>query len=162
MKKIICALLSLVLLCSCSLEKNVRVVNRGLSYKAHIFYFDKEYHILCDVSQQGAEYSVIDGQIKGFGEKADKNGIKVYLGTLEKEIKSKNTSVFELLYDITEFFDTEDYKTENDGGNYFVDVKTDFGKYRYLLTPAGLPISIKDENGNFSAEFYDIALKKVK
>ncbi len=162
MKKIICALLSLVLLCSCSSEKNVRVINRNLSYKAHIFYFDKEYDIFCNVSEQGAEYSVIDGQIKGFKATVNKEGIKVGFGNLEKDTKNKSMSVFSVLYDITEFFDTDEYKTERDGGNYFVDGEMDFGKFRYLLTPAGLPISVRSENGKFSAQFYDIALKKVK
>lgn len=162
MKKIICALLSLVLLCSCSFKENVRVVNRGLSYKAHIFCLDKEYNILCNVSEQGAEYSVIDGQIKGLKATVNKEGIKVSFENLEKDIKSRNMSVFSVLYDITEFFDRDDYKTERNGGNYVAEGETYFGKFRYLLTPSGLPISVNFEKGDFSAQFYDVTLKKAK
>lgn len=162
MKKIICALLSLVLLCSCSSDKNVRVVNRDLSYKAHIFYFGKEYNILCNIGEDYAQYTVEDGQIKGFCVKVSKNGTMAQFENLEKSIKSENKSVFSLLYDITEFFDKEDYKTQNDGGNCFVDGEIDFGKFRYFYTPSGLPISINFENGDFSAQFYDITLKKDK
>ncbi len=160
MKKIICALLSLVLLCSCSSGKNVRAVNRDLSYKAHIFYFGKEYNILCNIDENHAEYTIEDGQIKGLCVKVSKDGIMAEFNNLEKSIQRGNTSVFSVLYDITEFFDSQDYKTQNDGGNCFVDGQIDFGKFRYFYTPSGLPISINFENGNFSAQFYDIVLEK--
>lgn len=162
MKKIICALLILIMLCSCSSSKNIRVVNRNLEYNAHIFYFGKEYKMHCSINETLAEYRVVEGQIKGFGAKVDENGIKVCYANLEKEIKGESNSVFSVMYDITLFFDTEGYKTENDGGNYYVDGQTDFGKFRYILSPSGLPISINFENGDFSADFYDVNLKKVE
>ena len=162
MKKIICALLILVLLCSCSSERNVKVVNRNLSYKAHIFYFGKEIEVICDIGENSAEYAVADGQIKGFTAKVNIDGIKVSFEGLEKDINSENLSVFSILYDVTSFFDGQEYKIQNDGGNYCIDGEIDLGKFRYCYTPSGLPISINFENGVFSANFYDITLKRVK
>ena len=159
MKKIICALLSLVLLCSCSSHKNVRVVNRGLSYKAHIFYYDKEYELLCDVYEDGAKYLCTSGKIEGFGAEVTKNGMTVYYSDMKKEIKTDG-SVFSVLYMLTKFFDGDAYSSQEDGGNYYVDGQTTYGKFRYYFTPAGLPLSVTFENGDFSAEFSYITLQK--
>ena len=162
MKKIICALLSLVLLCSCSSAGNVKVVNRNISYKAHIFYFGKEIDLFCNIKENCAEYTVINGMADGFTAIVDGDGIKVGIEGLEKEMKTQDSAVFSVLYGVTSFFDGQNYKLNNDGGNFFLDGETSFGKFRYSLTPAGLPISLEFENGDFSAKFYDITLKKTK
>jgi hypothetical protein len=153
-------MLCLVLLCSCSSGGNVKVVNRNLSYKAHIFYFGKEIKLSCVISDNGAEYRVVDGQIKDFTVKINDSGTKVVFENLEKDIKTKNESVYSVLYDVTCFFDGEDYEIKNDDGNYRLYGETDFGKFTYFLTPAGLPLSVEFENGDFSANFYDISIEK--
>ena len=160
MKKIICAMLCLVLLCSCSSGGNVKVVNRNLSYKAHIFYFGKEIKLSCVISDNGAEYKVVDGQIKDFTVKINDSGTKVVFENLEKDIKTKNESVYSVLYGVTTYFDKTDYELKKDDGNYKVDGEISFGKFHYFLTPAGLPLSVEFENGDFSANFYDISIEK--
>ncbi len=162
MKKIICALLSLVLLCSCSSGSNVKVENRNLSYKAHIFYFGKQLEIFCKINENSAEYEVLDGNIKGFGATVKNNQVTVKLDGMTKKVADENASVFSILYAVTSFFDTQGYKTESDNGNYCVDGQIDFGKFRYFFTQAGLPISVNFENEDFFANFYDVTLEKVE
>ena len=60
MKKIICACVCCLLLCSCGKSAaQVKVITKGIAYTAHIFYYDKEYECKAVIDNNGkAEFLI--------------------------------------------------------------------------------------------------------
>ncbi len=163
MKKIICALLSLILLCSCSFRENVQVVNKGLSFKAHIFYSEQEYICSGEISEDmKLTFTVAEGILSGF--------TAVYIGETvslsyegkecEQEYSLFARSLFTPIAEMFRFFESNEYSVEEDDNRYTSIGKTATGQFTLCVSPTGLPISAEFHSSDFSVEFYDVSVKK--
>lgn len=163
MKKFICVFLSLVLLCSCSSGTDVQVVNRGLNFKAHIFYLSEEY--VCSVSIDGdgtATFKTEEGILSGFI--AVCQGEKVRLSYEGKESELDNSlfsgSVFVPIAEMFSYFNSNTCGIEEEDNNYFVKGETSAGQFTLFVSPAGLPIRANIDDPDFSVDFYDVSVQK--
>lgn len=164
MKKIICVLLSFVFLCSCSAKTDVRVVNKGLSFKAHIFYAQKEYYCLVNISEDmTAAFEFDSGILKGLTAvcKAD----SVTLAYKDKQSKRMPEEVsnafFAEIYKAFAFFENNEYTVENEDECFFAQGKTEAGEFRLTVSPSGLPMQISIPLKEIEAQFYDVTLKNT-
>lgn len=163
MKKFICAFLSLILLCSCSSGADVQVVNRGLTFKAHIFYLSDKYVCSGEISRDGVStFKVEEGKICGFtavcnGEKA----VLSYEGKKsEQEYSALEKSFFLPVALMFSYFDSNEYSVEEVDNSFFVKGETSLGEFTLFVSPAGLPISVQFISNGFSVDFYDVAVQK--
>ncbi len=163
MKKIICALICVLTLCSCSSFKDVRVVNKGIDFKAHIFYLSKEYFLSVSMENDGtACFTVTEDKLNSFNVCICNNKVTFCCNGIEceQDVSAVKNSVYTVVYTVFAYFDQYDYKAEKRDGNYFVKGDTSLFDFELLVSPAGLPISAEGED--FSANFYDVTLKNNK
>ena len=162
MKKILCALFCVIFLCGCSDGKMPEAVNRNISYRAHIFYYGKEYECDAEIDGEGrAVYKIKDGLLDGFT--ATYFGDSITLSYAEKQSPQPYSypkgSMLSVLYELNESLDGE-YKTEKKEGQYIISSETTIGKYTLLISGAGLPLSAQLDKEEFYVEFYDVCLIK--
>ena len=163
MKKIICALLSLILLCSCSAKEKVQVINKGLSFKAHIFCSSGEYICACKISEDmKMTFTVVKGRLLGFT--AVYTGDKVSLSYEEKEYEQDTSHFAGLLFtpisEMFRYFENNQYSVEEEDDIYTSVGEIPAGKFTLCVSPAGLPISAEFDFSDCSVEFYDLSVKK--
>ena len=159
MKKIICAFLSLVLLCSCSDTKGIKVQKENIGFRAHIFCASGEY--LCDFyfyENSEVSVSINSGSLNGF--KAFVSGEDIVLSFMGKESKRKvmemENSVFAPIIYAFDYLKGNSYKVEEKDNSYFLFGESRIGKFKMYLAPTGIPIGVEYESNGFSSEFYDV------
>lgn len=160
MKKILCALICVIFLCGCEGAAAPKAVNRNISYRAHIFYYGKEYDCFVVIDGDGrAEYKINDGLLEGFT--ATYFGDSITLSYAEKENPQPYSypkgNMLSVLYELNESLSGE-YKTEKKDGQYVVLSETTLGEYTLFISGAGLPLSAKLDDEEFYVEFYDVSL----
>lgn len=157
MKKFICALLCILFLSGCY-GKSVTPVNKNLTYRAHIFYYDEEYECFVNVGEDGKMTFCIDGgTLDGFTTVFDKDKITCsYLGketTLSKNsYKGALTSIFEMNESLT------DKKAINKSGKCIIEGRTNSGEYTLFLSGTGLPLCAELDGRDFYVDFYDVSI----
>lgn len=159
MKKIICVLLCAICLCSCS-GRTVKLINRGIGFRAHILFSGKEYNCDCIISSEGkGEYQIIDGNLEGFTATVCKENITyTFEGKeilLEKDFKN---SLFYLLYMGLEYFSDKDMKATKSDGRYYLSGEIEGAPFTLQLTEMGLVTEMNIEDLNFSALFSEVTI----
>lgn len=160
MKNFLCAVLCIVLLCSCSSERKVRVINEGVCYTAHIFYGENEFVAWCEAKDNCMEFVTEQG---AEGLRITVNPEKAILRYEEKEIVLLNGeydyAFYKLIYDVNKYFNG-DYKVEERDDVYIVNGKVTEYDFELILSPTGFPIELKIEEIGFFVKYYDILVKK--
>ncbi len=160
MKRIICAVLCVVFLCSCSAKSKVRVVNENVCYAAHIFYGETEYEAWCEVNEECMEVTVEKGAV---GLKISVNNEAAVLNYEQKEITLQkgeyDTAFYKLLFDVNSYFDGE-YTVKEKNDIYTVGGNASGYDFEMTVSPTGFPIELKIDEIGFSVKYYDILLKK--
>ena len=161
MKKFICAFLCVIFLCSCSSKTSVSVVNRNISYRAHIFYYGEEFTCLVSVDNTGrAEYTLSGGALDGFTVCFYENSVTYsYLEKDSPNAYSFCGDMLSALYEMNEYFNNE-YRVKEKDGEYKVSGYTLIGDFEICVSPTGLPLWANLDGEEFYVEFYDVALKK--
>ena len=161
MKKLICVLMCVVFLCGCTEKGSVKAVSDGISYRAHIFYFGKEYDCNVRICDSRAEYTVKGGLLDGFKSIYSDDG--VILQCEDKKSRLYTTlpegCMTGTLFEMNSYLKGE-YETEKKDGEYIVKGYTSLGKFDLKLTKAGLPLSCYLNGEDFYVEFYDVSLIK--
>ena len=163
MKKIICALLSLILLCSCSAKQKVQVINKGLSFKAHIFCSSGEYICSGEISEDmKMTFTISQGKLSGFT--AVYTGEKVSISYEEKEYEQEESffaqSLFTPITEMFRYFENNKYSVGEKDNIYTSVGEIPEGKFVLCVSPAGLPISAEFDFSDYSVEFYNVSVKK--
>ena len=154
MKRIICACICCLLLCSCGKNTaRVTVVTRGISYTAHIFYYDKEYE--CDVKVDSggkAEFLVTKPKnLKDFTLVFENGKITAKYKNLEftPELSAMPQGSFlKELYAVISFFENNSYTVYKHNETFYVKGKADTLDFKLKLSEAGLPLEVE-----FDSEF---------
>lgn len=159
MKKIICAFLSLVLLCSCSNTKGIKVQKENIGFRAHIFCAAGEY--LCDF------YFYENMSVKATVRSESLNGLTVFINGEEavlsfmgkeskRNVKEIENTVFAPIIFAFDYLNSNSYKVEEKDNVYYVLGENSIGEFKMLLAPTGIPIGIEYKTNDFSSEFYDV------
>lgn len=163
MKKIICVFMSLMLLCSCSSKTELKVVNKGISYKTHIFYYGQEYDCYIKTSLDGdMVFTVTNGILAGFSVGfSDKGTTFSYMDkSTENPYPLMKNNLFSYLYEMNCYFDNAQYVVKEDNKSYNVTGKTGLGEFTLWVSPTGLPIGAQLDSSDFTVEFYDVTMEK--
>ncbi|MBE6729373.1 MAG: hypothetical protein E7568_03970 [Ruminococcaceae bacterium] len=163
MKKIICVLLVLLSLAGCGSINAVTPVNRGIAYRAHIFYYGKEYDCDVKIDEQGrAEYRIRDGQLSGLC--LCFYGDKIKYSYMDKEFEESfalNGGMLNTLYEMNESI-SDDCKVEKTDNEWVLNGETANGEYELFLSGGGLPIKACLDGDSFYVDFYDVTLIKCE
>ncbi len=146
MKRIICACVCCLLLCSCGKSASqVSVVTRGISYTAHIFYYDKEYECNAVIDTSGkAEFLVTKPEnLKDFTIVFENGKITAKYKNLEftPELSAMPQGSFlKELYGINVFFENNSYTVYKQGETFYAKGTADTLDFKLTLSEAGLPL----------------------
>ncbi len=149
MKKILCLILFILLLCGCSAKsKNIEPITRGLSFECEINYYNEIYECNVAISEKGE--TKID-----FSSPKEISGLKLlyltdkvtadYYG-LQYDIKTKlpQFSMGDIVYKVF----SQNYDTVfDDDGEYYVENKN--LNCKIYLGATGLPIKIEENSKKF-------------
>ncbi len=163
MKKFICVFMVL-LLCGCTGKASeVKAVTKGLSAKAHIYHYGKEYE--CDIKcQENGEVSFLitspknlkdftiifkDGEVT-----ASYRGLK-YTPALDN---LPSGAVLSEIYGVIEYLQKDEYTVNQKSETFFVKGETGGNDFCFYLTEAGLPLNIVFEKNKFYVVFSEVTL----
>lgn len=140
--KITAFLLAVLFLCACS-KTAVTPVVRGVTFNAHIIYFNKEYLVLTDIDKNGnTVISVVEPQVIS-GAKFVVTGEGAY--TEYKDIKypvnieNAEGAPYFLFGCLT---DAMDKKGQQVGENFIISGKWQDREYEMYLSGSGIPLKI--------------------
>ncbi len=164
MKKIICLLIPIVLLCSCGKKSEVKPQLTGISFDAEIVYYNENYACRCEISKEGNLTAKITEPelLKDFTLRVSRDGITAdYLGITYTPTKGNMpfSGVVDSCYkallecmeeNITANFSNNQYTVKGDC--------EDLG-YTLHLSPTGLPQKLLLPDERFSVNFYNVTIK---
>lgn len=160
MKKILCLLVSILFLCSCSKAKtNITPLTKGISFDATLSYYNENYEVSVIVAKNGNTEVLFNSpkELKGLKVKyagdqicAEYSGIKYT--TLQEGLPQY--SVSDIIYKTF----SEEYSTvySNDD-KYYVEYENDSLDLKMYLGATGLPIKI--ESPYFLAEIKNATIQ---
>lgn len=159
MKKIICVCMVILSLCSCSKKvANIKVLNKAVSYTAHIFYYGEEYE--CDIKTEssGKTFYLITKpkNLKDFTLAFETDKITALYRGLEfsPDISAiPQGSVLKELYAMNCYFDNNDYTVYKNSDSFSVSGFAGTKNFTLTVTESGLPISAVFEDDKFYAVF---------
>ena len=163
MKRIICACVCCLLLCSCAKSTaQIKVVTKGISYTAHIFYNDKEY--ICDtvIDNSGkAEFLITKPKnLKDFTVVFENGKVTAKYKGLQftPDISSMPQGAFlKELYSVHSFLENNKYTVYKQGEKFFVSGRADTLDFELTLSETGLPLEIQFSN-EFNIVFSQVSL----
>lgn len=163
MKKFLCAFLSLVILCSCSADNDVRVVNKGLGFEAHIFNSSQEYLCSGEISEDmKATFKVTEGVISGFGAVYFGENVSFfYEGKESDQYNSFSQTLFAPIREMFLYLENNEYSVVEKNNEYTVTGNISAGEFILYISPAGLPISAQIKSEDFRVDFYDVSIKNA-
>ena len=167
MKKIICLLVPLILLCSCGKKSEVKPILTGISFEAEIVYYNENYSCQCDISGEGVLTAKITEPeiLKDFTLRVSKDTITAdYLGITYTPTENNMpfSGVVDSFYkaigecverELTATFSNNQYTVKGD--------KESLG-YTLYLSPTGLPQKLLLPDESFSVNFYNVTIEKGK
>lgn len=159
MKKLLCAFLCLIFLVGCSSKSSVMPVNKNITYRAHIFYYEEEYDCLVTINEQGTEYVIKGGEMDGFGARFFDNGVLYsYLGKESENTVPYDKGMLSLLFEMSENSDKK--AAEYTDENYVARGSTAIGEFTLFVSGAGLPLYAELDGKDFYVDFYDVSIVK--
>ena len=164
MKKIICVFVCLFLLCGCGTKaSDVKVVTKGITAKANIYYYGNEYECNINADQNGEVGFLITKpkNLKDFT-------ITFIGGEVSAKYKGLNYSpslsaidyggALKEIYGVLSYLQNSDYAVMKKSEGYFVKGKTEENNFCLYVTEAGLPLNIVFEKDNFYVVFSEVSL----
>ena len=165
MKKIICLVIPLILLCSCGKKSEVKPLLAGISFDAEIVYYNENYACQCDISAEGVLTAKITEPeiLKDFTLRVSKDGITAdYLGITYTPTEGNMpfSGVVDSFYKAIGKCIEEEIAATLSNNEYTV--KGDFEDLGYTLyiSPTGLPQKLLLPDERFSVNFYNVSIKK--
>ena len=164
MRKFICLLIPLILLCSCGKKSEVKPNLLGISFKGEIVYFNENYSCECSVSQDGVlTAKIIEPEIlSGFVLTVSKDKITAdYLGisytptTNNMPFSGAIDSFYKALLDCG----LEDKTAILSGDEYIIKGELEDLGYTLYISPTGLPQKLLLPDERFSVNFYNVTIK---
>jgi hypothetical protein len=164
MKKIICVFVLLLLLCGCGGKTvGVKVITKGITAKANIYYYGKEYECNLKAAENGEvsflitkpknlkDFTIIfkDGEVfakyKGLNYTPSLSSLD-YGGVLQE------------IYGVITYLQNNDYAVIKKSEEYYIKGKTKKNNFCLFVTEAGLPLNIVYEKDNFYIVFSEVTL----
>ena len=160
MKKILCIVISLLFLCSCSSKtSNILPVTKGICFDAQISYYNEAYECKVNIAKNGdteiaflSPETLLGLKVTYSGNQitADYNGIKyTYL--------AENLPQFSVSDTIYKIFSNTYDEISNKDDSYFVNYSNGDTEYKLYIGATGLPIKI--ESPYFIAEIKNATIK---
>lgn len=164
MKKIICLLIPLILLCSCGKKSEVKPNLSGISFKGEIVYYNENYSCECSVSQEGVlTAKIIEPEIlSGFVLTVSKDKITAdYLGISYTPTTNNMpfSGAIDSFYKALQECSTEDKRATVSGDEYILKGETEDLGYTLYLSPTGLPQKLLLPDERFSVNFYNVTIE---
>ena len=164
MKKIICLLIPLILLCSCGKKSEVKPNLLGISFKGEIVYYNENYSCECSVSQEGVlTAKIIEPEIlSGFVLTVSKDKITAdYLGISYTPTTNNMpfSGAIDSFYKALEDCSAEDIRATLSGEEYIVKGDSEELGYTLYLSPTGLPQKLLLPDERFSVSFYNVTIE---
>ena len=163
MRKIICLILPLILLCSCGKKSEVKPNLLGISFKGEIVYFNENYTCECTVSQDGIlTAKIIEPEIlNGFVLTVSADKITAdYLGISYTPTKNNMpfSGAIDTFYKALIDSSGQDKTVTLSGDEYTVKGKTEDLEYSLYISPTGLPQKLLLPDERFSVNFYNATI----
>ncbi len=163
MKKLICLVIPLILLCSCGKKSEVKPILTGLSFKGEIVYFNENYSCECIISEDGVlSAKIIEPEIlNGFVLTVSKDKITAdYLGISYTPTTNNMpfSGAIDSFYKALEDCGLGERAATLSGDEYTL--KGDLGDLGYTLyvSPTGLPQKLLLPDERFSVNFYNVTI----
>ena len=165
MKKIICLIIPLILLCSCGEKSEVKPNVLGVSFKGEIVYYNENYSCECTISPDGVlRAEIIEPEIlSGFVLTVSKDKITAdYLGISYTPTTNNMpfSGAIDSFYKALEDCSAEDIRATLSGEEYTVKGDSEELGYTLYLSPTGLPQKLLLPDERFSVNFYNVTIEK--
>ncbi len=164
MKKIICVFVCLFLLCGCTGKTvGVKVVTKGITAKANIYYYGKEYECNINANQNG-EVSFLITKPKNLKDftitfKGDEVFAKYKGLNYSPSLSAIDYGgALKEIYGVISYLQNNDYTVMKKSEGYFVKGKTGENNFCLYVTEAGLPLNIVYEKDSFYVVFSEVSL----
>lgn len=158
MRKILCLIIPVLLLCSCTTKaEKIKPITKGLKFTAQISFYNEQYECDTIIKQNGdTEISFLSPEdLLGLKINYSVSGITTSYNGLEYNYDSESLpqySASDILYKI---FSAEYHTVLEQDDNYYVEYIEDNLNYKMQIGETGLPIKIKEKSSRF-----EILIKK--
>lgn len=164
MKKIVCLLIPLILLCSCGKKSEVKPNLLGVSFKGEIVYFNENYTCECAISQEGVlTAKIIEPEmLSGFVLTVSADKITAdYLGISYTPTKNNMpfSGAIDTFYKALIDSSGQDKTATLSGDEYIVKGEIENLEYTLYISPTGLPQKLLLPDERFSVNFYNVTIE---
>lgn len=152
MKRIICACMCLLLLCSCAENTaQIEAVTRGISYTAHIFYYGEEYECQVKVEENGKESYLVTKpkNLKDFTIIFENEEVVAEYKNLKfsPELSAlPQGSVLKELHGVIKYIESNEYTVYKSKENFYINGMADSLEFKLIIAESGLPLSVEFNN----------------